>query len=175
MTITLPFLRFTLASWICPEIVTERRNLERLANHDALTGLANRRAFELASKAAFAPGSEMQAILFDANNFGRINKVKGHETGDDYLRAIADALKSAANSFGLAERVFRLGGDEFVIIAPSRVALQIRDMAEASFGFHTIEDGESHFVVSISGTLGNTLEQADSTLQLRKQVAKLGK
>jgi diguanylate cyclase len=167
-------LRLKFANFICPEIFAERRKLERLANVDQLTGLANRRAFDLASERAFAAGENV-VVLFDANNFGKINKIKGHETGDHYLKLIAESIRRAADRFNLGERVFRLGGDEFVVICPRPVADLIRDAAEMDFGFHRIYTDDENFIVSVSGTIGDDLDAADQLLQSRKQAAKQGK
>lgn len=163
-------LRKTIANFVCPEIESERRAMERAANVDALTGLANRRAFNLAEPSALADNMQW-FVLFDANNFGKVNKLFGHEQGDEILIQIGKAIKDAADVFGLGERVFRLGGDEFVAIIDGQTkARTFRDMAESNFGTMFFEN--SDLQVSISGTLGFSVESADQKLQARKAAAK---
>ncbi len=163
-----------LAGVIAPEIMNERRRLEaerrdliRLANYDAVTGLANRRALDLAIPAAEAD-PETSVILIDANNFGKLNKLAGHRFGDVVLRDMAATIARQADLFGVAERVFRYGGDEFVILCPTRFANHLRDNVEAAFGLRFPGVGG----VSLSGTVGDDLSSADATLQARKRERK---
>lgn len=158
--------REAIANIVCPEQRRERRDLARAVNTDPLTKLANRRAFDLALPAAEAD-PDIVVILFDANNFGKLNKISGHAFGDQILIEMAAALKSAAGLFAGDERVFRIGGDEFAILADRDSATRIRDRAESSFGirFPAIE-------VSISGTIGETAADADAGLQIRKSERK---
>lgn len=163
-------LRQTVANLICPEFRAERRALERAANVCALTGAANRRAFDLAEPAATAC-AETVFVLFDANNFGRVNKVCGHKVGDYTLTQIARAISSAAFDYDCGERFFRLGGDEFVVICPANVAEDIRNRAEFNFGDVLC----GNVPVSLSGTIGANLDAADAALQQRKAERKAGK
>lgn len=90
---------------------------ERLADHDALTGLLNRRGFdrELARTLATCRryGMEAALIYFDLDGFKAVNDRFGHGAGDAVLKAVAQALRAGVReSDGLA----RLGGDEFAVI-----------------------------------------------------------
>lgn len=153
-----------MADAIFPEGKEQRDRASREANTDQLTGLANRRAFDLA-----LPTAELEPdtllVLFDANNFGRVNKVLGFPTGDEILKNMAGVLRLAASRYGVAARVFRLGGDEFVIICPAAVAEPLRDLAETLYHPYTLPDGTR---VSVTGTVGRTLAEADSQMQVRK-------
>ncbi len=160
--------RRRIADLIAPEAMQRRQILERLANVDPLTGLANRRALDLALPAAEAD-PETAVILFDANNFGKLNKAAGHRFGDVVLKEMATAIQNQAGLFGFAERVFRYGGDEFVVLCPDRIADRVRDNCEAAFGARF-----PAFVCSLSGTVGPTLADADRSLQGRKQSRKEG-
>ncbi|HEY8578038.1 MAG TPA: diguanylate cyclase [Devosia sp.] len=101
--------------------LTERRRSERmidhLARHDPLTGLANRREFDLCLTHLLgqrAPEDQHVALLcLDLDNFKTINDTRGHAAGDAVLRKVADVLKDAA---GPNDFVARLGGDEFAIV-----------------------------------------------------------
>lgn len=160
-------LRRKFALAICPEIKTERRALLRDIETDPLTGLANGRAFKRATGSADADNGNA-FILFDADGFGKTNKILGHETGDTILKVIAECIsKSCAIHEGA--RAFHLHGDEFAVIAPAAVAGEIRDRAEMLFGQRYIAP---QTFVSVSGTIGATIEAADKTLQSRKSTRK---
>jgi predicted signal transduction protein with EAL and GGDEF domain len=101
---------------------TQRRlevehQIRQLALQDPLTGLANRRAFNDALKAAVAapPRAEGAHALFvlDLNGFKQINDVYGHGVGDEALTIVAQRLLAAART---GEVVARVGGDEFAVL-----------------------------------------------------------
>jgi diguanylate cyclase (GGDEF)-like protein len=104
-------------------LVTERSEwLERMAQTDPLTGLANARTFarvlELELARAARSSSELSLALFDVDGFGSLNETAGRAVGDDVLRAVASVL---AESVRLVDTVARYGGDEFAIVAPGPV------------------------------------------------------
>jgi diguanylate cyclase (GGDEF)-like protein len=86
---------------------------ERRAFTDALTGLANRAAFDaaLAGLDCHQPGSWALLVL-DLDNLKLVNDTFGHQAGDCLLRTAGTRITAAAG----APRAFRLGGDEFAII-----------------------------------------------------------
>jgi diguanylate cyclase (GGDEF)-like protein len=93
-----------------------RRDIARVANTDALTGLPNRRALleALAGQINNAvPGSTFAFALIDLDGFKPINDVYGHTAGDEVIFTVANRLKTAIGSYGI---VARLGGDEFGLI-----------------------------------------------------------
>lgn len=107
-----------------------RRQIEHLARHDPLTGLANRATFEDFVNAAFAKWQESGAMatifLIDIDHFKLVNDTHGHSTGDALLIAVAERLGSCV---GPDATITRLGGDEFAILEP-RLA---RDGAVAEY------------------------------------------
>jgi diguanylate cyclase (GGDEF)-like protein len=88
-----------------------------LAEHDTLTGVANRRRLGEAAEGALAFAvrnkTYIAALLIDLDRFKSINDSFGHEAGDEVLRALALRLNSAVRA---EDVVARLGGDEFVIL-----------------------------------------------------------
>ncbi|MEZ4407560.1 MAG: diguanylate cyclase [Polyangiales bacterium] len=92
--------------------------LSRLASTDALTGLGNRRGFELAIDRihAFsrAQGRGYATLVVDIDHFKRVNDQHGHLVGDRVIAAAGSALRSACDGHG---EVFRYGGEEFVVLA----------------------------------------------------------
>lgn len=167
-------VRARVASFIAPdmvhELIEQRDAATRLANLDCLTGLANARALELALPEAETDG-ETAIVVFDLNNLGLANKKCGHERGDMLIGMAAHVIRRAAKAHGYGERVFRRGGDEFVVICPERVAASVRDGAERKFG--VIKCGE--IAVSLTGSIGDTFDEADALLQARKSERKQGR
>ncbi len=91
----------------------------RLANTDAVTGLANKvtfeRMLELELARAARQQSQLSVLLFDIDGFGEINEKNGAKTGDEVLRHVAATL---ADQIRLVDTAARLGRDEFGLIAP---------------------------------------------------------
>ena len=98
------------------------------AQHDSLTGLANRdgifaQAGELLTRLRFVP---MGLCMIDIDDFKQVNDRFGHNTGDQVLRALASLLRKACPD-GVAGRY---GGEEFVAIFPSGDEKQLLDICE---------------------------------------------
>lgn len=97
--------------------ITERKESEaRLsfqANHDPLTGLANRRY--LLDALGQLQGHTFALLFVDADNFKLINDNFGHQVGDTVLIALTERLRQSVAGRGL---LARLGGDEFTILLP---------------------------------------------------------
>ena len=104
-----------------PAIENARRFREarQLADHDALTGLHNRRYFhetlqrEVARAHRYERG--LALVIFDLDDFKAINDRIGHLSGDSVLAEAADRVRSVVRSADIACRV---GGDEFAVILP---------------------------------------------------------
>lgn len=106
--------------WIAVAVdLTDRQTAEdharHLAQHDALTGLPNRRVLiERLNRALSRGAGEMVGVLFcDLDQFKRINDDHGHAAGDHVLHAVARRLEEQARA---TDTVARVGGDEFVIV-----------------------------------------------------------
>jgi diguanylate cyclase (GGDEF)-like protein/PAS domain S-box-containing protein len=100
--------------------ITERKALQdqlvHQANHDSLTGLANRSLFhrKVAAEAAMAESRRFAVLLLDLDDFKSVNDRLGHAAGDDLLRIVAARLRSRLPD---TDTLARLSGDEFAILA----------------------------------------------------------
>ena len=99
------------------EQVEAEQRINELANHDTLTGLANRHALKTYVEKEFARSDRANnrclCLYLDLNKFKPINDTHGHNIGDAVLVDIAKRLQSLCRVSDIAARV---GGDEFVII-----------------------------------------------------------
>lgn len=91
--------------------------LRRLATHDALTGLFNRRELnrflEEEAERATRFGRRFSLILFDLDHFKAINDRYGHQTGDGVLREVASRISGCVRE---VDRVARYGGEELAVV-----------------------------------------------------------
>lgn len=94
------------------------RMLKYKAEHDPLTGLLNRSAFDSLAHLLACESDPIALILADVDKFKEINDNYGHETGDLALKKVADLLKHSFRSDDLA---IRLGGDEFAVVVMGRL------------------------------------------------------
>jgi diguanylate cyclase (GGDEF)-like protein/PAS domain S-box-containing protein len=99
------------------EIKRYQDELEHQANHDALTGLANRNLFrdrlEQGMRVAHRYGRACSVAFIDLDNFKLINDSLGHEIGDQVLKIVGERLAACIRE---GDTVARLGGDEFVLL-----------------------------------------------------------
>ena len=115
--------------------IEENANLEKelkhLANHDPLTGLANRRRLddELARELARAARNEFAlcVLALDIDGFKAYNDRHGHIAGDRLLKRSASVWVEALRS---VDMVARIGGDEFVVLLPDCALAEARRVAE---------------------------------------------
>jgi len=102
--------------------ITDRRHeanrLKQMAHYDALTGLGNRRLFQIrlqqAVMQARSSGNPGVLMYFDLDGFKQVNDKLGHAFGDAVLKEVATRLNACTRD---ADAVCRLGGDEFSLIA----------------------------------------------------------
>ncbi len=92
---------------------------QQLARTDAVTGIANRRAFlemaQLELERARRHGRPITLVYADADDFKRVNDELGHESGDALLAVIGATLRNGTRA---VDAVARLGGDEFGVLLP---------------------------------------------------------
>ena len=108
-----------------------REHLHRLADHDALTGLHNRRRFDqdllVQASRANRYGEQAAIVLLDLNHFKQVNDLHGHHQGDDVLRRVAGAIRARLRT---SDSAARIGGDEFAALLMQVSAEQAERIAE---------------------------------------------
>lgn len=102
------------------ELLEANKQLERLANIDGLTGLANRRLFDVTIKSDIVRCNQadipISLLLIDVDYFKQYNDYYGHVAGDNVLKRVAETLSNSC--LGNDDLVARYGGEEFAIILP---------------------------------------------------------
>lgn len=149
-------------------------NARRAAEHDHLTGLPNRRAFEgtLREEIALAQkeGQQLAVAFCDIDHFKLINDTHGHDTGDRVLKFVAGLLAKASND---QCHVARHGGEEFVMLFRGKTAAEAceavdsvrQDLATRSLVNRT--NGERMERVSFSAGVSNVLAYDDPRAALK--------
>jgi diguanylate cyclase (GGDEF)-like protein len=149
--------------------------LERLSHTDALTGLANRRAFDKAFdrewRQAICLGSPLSLLFIDVDHFKRYNDEYGHAKGDDVLRAVAHAIEGAIRR--PHDFAARYGGEEFTVVLPETEQSDAEVFAQEirkAVARLCIEHRRSSFdIVTISiGAATMSPTQGDNALSLLK-------
>lgn len=117
------------------EVAKLREHLEQVrrdAMTDALTNLANRKAFDEHLEACVATahrdGRELLLALVDIDHFKRFNDTWGHQTGDQVIRYVASVLGRLARTPRMAARY---GGEEFAVIFPNEDAAAVEAALES--------------------------------------------
>ncbi|MEO0977214.1 MAG: EAL domain-containing protein [Pseudomonadota bacterium] len=109
------------------------RIVAKESHEDSLTGLANRRHFEVELKSWISNlqqgGADFAVFYIDLDRFKSVNDTMGHDAGDRLLISVAAMLRRLTNERDLVARV---GGDEFIVLRPlGDSALNISDLADA--------------------------------------------
>jgi len=106
--------------------------LRLLSRIDALTSVANRRAFDetlaLEWRRMMRQGGDISLLMIDVDHFKAYNDAHGHPAGDDCLRRIATCLSGTVHRAG--DLVARYGGEEFAVILPNTAAADAQRIAE---------------------------------------------
>ncbi|MFQ1594313.1 membrane-associated sensor domain-containing protein [Aeromonas veronii] len=176
---------FELAIMREHENLTLLRQLDQLAKQDPLTGVANRRHFNIELDRALAhsqeSGAPLSLILIDVDYFKRFNDHYGHQVGDMCLKEVAQALNRAVRT--PSDLVARYGGEEFVLLLPNTdrqaaasvaqrlqdglASLQLEHLASDVAPWVTVSQG---IASNVSGEGANQLlERADQALYRAKE------
>jgi len=161
--------------------------LLRLSCTDMLTGLGNRRQFDVEARRLWNDGRSpgLGVALIDVDRFKSFNDAAGHEAGDACLREVAGAIGGALRQ---EDRASRYGGEEFVVLLPctggeemAAVGERLRASVQALGMPHPGQDGRP-VTVSVglawrgialrSGQLADLLREADQALYAAKRTGR---
>jgi diguanylate cyclase (GGDEF)-like protein len=139
--------------------------LEKMATTDKLTGLANRRAFDMLVPQAIREqkraNTSLIAILVDIDNFKTVNDSLGHLAGDSVIRQVAETIKGTLRD---SDIICRWGGEEFLIVIKGVTEAQGLQLAEKIRA--TVEStifSVSDKTVPVTISLGIAVHKADET------------
>jgi diguanylate cyclase (GGDEF)-like protein len=149
------------------QLELSKRQSDFLANHDILTGLMNRRAFEQRLRRMLETDTQEHAatavMFIDLDNFKTVNDTLGHDAGDHLLKDVAGRLTAMLRDTDL---VARLGGDEFVIATshaenPGSAGLRLlADRIRDTLQIDVPADGQ---VIQVGATIGVAAAPDDGT------------
>jgi len=161
-----------------------KREAERLAEYDSLTGLANRhrmtKRLDTTLTAYQASRRSCALMMLDLDRFKQVNDTLGHPAGDDLLRQVAQRLERIVGKRG---EIGRLGGDEFQIMLPDmddrgklgEIAARIIQMISQPY---SVEGGRANIGTSVGMAIapydGLTTEELVKSADLALYAAKGG-
>ena len=128
------------------------------AKYDTLTGLANRKLYDLHMKKLLKEKTFFALLFIDLNKFKIINDTHGHDVGDEVLIEVAKRLRKSTDEDDI---LARLGGDEFVIITKRKKIFLpkfIKRLEKITIKNHTVND----ITVRIELSIGISLFPDDS-------------
>ncbi len=162
--------------------------LRHQATHDALTGVPNRHSVMQSLRDAItAPNRTDEGVgvlMIDVDHFKAINDAHGHETGDQVLRSVAQALSRSMRD---TDRLGRYGGEEFLVLTPESTVEGLRATADrlraalrglpatgpGGRGAVTVSIGGAlHFGAGDDGAVGMVLRRADRSLYCAKRAGR---
>lgn len=162
------------------------RQQHYLANHDSLTGLLNRGAFqnrlEQSLEQARSNAGSVALLFIDLDGFKGVNDAEGHRAGDEVLRIVAQRIASTVRA---GDTMARLGGDEFLVMLDRDVTRGVAD----TIGHRIIEalhqpmdlEGRDIFVGAsigvamhppLAGDIDALMNRADQAMYAAKRAGK---
>jgi diguanylate cyclase (GGDEF)-like protein len=179
----LNFGALTAVMLLIAEVEEALAKHQRMALHDPLTGLLNRRALEQFGVHAFGRAKQaaqpLTVVMLDCDGFKVLNDRYGHAAGDHVLQLLARTLEETTRSTDL---IARFGGDEFVVV------LQNTDETEARRVMSRVEHQFEHAVMAAgyeaslsvgfapleqeSVSIDQLLQSADTAMYARKELKK---
>ncbi|NRR29107.1 diguanylate cyclase [Oxalobacteraceae bacterium] len=168
------------------ELEESNRKLAALSTTDGLTGVGNRRGFDVALEAewrrAARTGQTLALTLLDVDHFKKYNDHYGHVAGDACLRTVAELITTHGRR--TSDLVARYGGEEFALLAASTDAADAYGVAQAicaelaklrlphagsPFGIVTISIGVAVMVPTEDGSPDQLVQEADRAMYRAKQ------
>lgn len=147
--------------------------LHRLSTVDGLTGVSNRRAFDIALEREWSrserSGDPLALLICDIDHFKRYNDALGHVAGDGCLQRVASEL--ARHARRSSDLLARYGGEEFAMLLPDCAWADVRAVGEdvlrgvTALGIaHPSSDAAPHVTVSVGAALRNASHRTPQDL-----------
>ncbi|WP_294740277.1 diguanylate cyclase [uncultured Exiguobacterium sp.] len=172
---SLTLLMYGIFLYLLPLQQRYRKQLEvyqQLAEYDALTGLANRRAWELRAKTLAGQSSTYHLIILDLDQFKQVNDQYGHSNGDAVLEQFAKILERNTRPEDL---VARMGGEEFIVLLTDLTAEHATTIAERirqeveRHTFRLLDGSSIHVTTSIGLSSGKRDIPVQQSMELSDQ------
>ncbi|QXH64050.1 sensor domain-containing diguanylate cyclase [Pseudomonas azerbaijanorientalis] len=161
------------------QLLSSNRQLELLAMKDALTGLANRRYFDVTlameARRAQREGTSLALLMIDIDYFKLFNDSKGHVAGDFCLQSIGKVVEECVRR--PSDLVARYGGEEMGVIMPNTdidgaqvvAQLILRRLKEESISHEASPLGRVSVSIGIATAAGSRLDQLQSLIEAADQ------
>lgn len=154
-------------------IAIENRRLfaaiSRIADTDSLTGINNRQHVESLAAHAFANAAryrqELSVIMFDIDDFKKVNDTYGHDAGDIILKTVAS---TAWNGLRSSDILGRFGGEEFLVILPSTAkapAMEIAARIRSDIEMTMVDYGNTQIHVTVSLGVAAMIHDSDRSVE----------
>lgn len=150
-----------------------KKNAEKFALEDSLTGLYNRRYFDIILEEevlkAYRTNSSVSLILIDIDSFKLYNDKFGHSIGDEILSLLGAFLRT--NIRRGIDRAFRIGGDEFAIVVPDSLEVAVNIANRLASRWEEVNQREVSLSIGVS-ELKKDLEIKQAIQELFKNADK---
>ena len=167
--------RLALKVSLCLSNVTAHEKLSKVAHHDPLTDLLNRRAMENILQREFDRarryGRPLSVVFVDLDDFKVVNDTHGHDCGDLLLKHQAESMLRMCRA---SDVVTRYAGDEFVLILPETVksrAAQLMQRIRAELARHPLMFEGKAIVVTTSWGIASTEDDSIADINLLLKAA----
>jgi len=168
-----PLIEFLARFYNILKTLYYKKNAKKLALEDSLTGLYNRRYFDIVLEEevhkAYRNHSNLSIILIDIDSFKSYNDTFGHKVGDEILALVGTFLRS--NIRRGVDKAFRIGGDEFAVIVPENLETAVNIANRLAMKWEEVSRGEINLSIGVS-ELEKNLEPNQACQKLFKEADK---
>lgn len=147
-------------------ITNDERMLRHQAEHDALTGLLNRGAFDALQDSLQTHDGPLALLLVDVDKFKQVNDGYGHEMGDKVLKKVSGLL---AENFRATDYPARIGGDEFAVIVLEAVPEERSAIAAKIAAINELLTNPTDGLPVVSLSVGGAFSEGGFTGSLYKE------
>ena len=155
------------------ELERERERAREEATTDSLTGLLNRRGWDIAVAREEARcrrfGDPSSVLVIDLDRLKEINDRQGHTAGDAFIAKAAEALSASVRGY---DHVARIGGDEFAVLVTGMTSAQTHDLVgriHAAFDLAGVSGSIGHAPYTIVAGFPGAFAEADAAMYEQKR------